>query len=133
MSGKTVLFAALCLLVSGSFINAQQPAPAPQQSSTGSPSADSQSTDSQSTGSPTTASPTMSVTVKVVNVPATVRDKHGKIISNLGKDDFVLEEDGRPQTIRYFAHDTDLPLTLGLLVDTSMSQRRVLEDERIGR
>jgi VWFA-related protein len=72
----------------------------------------------------------MSVTVKVVNVPATVRDKHGKIISNLGKDDFVLEEDGRPQTIRYFAHDTDLPLTLGLLVDTSMSQRRVLEDER---
>ena len=135
MSGKTVLFAALCLLVSGSFINAQQPGPtpatkqpaaaAPQQSSTGSPSADPQSTDSQSTGSPT-----MSVTVKVVNVPATVRDKHGKIISNLGKDDFVLEEDGRPQTIRYFAHDTDLPLTLGLLVDTSMSQRRVLEDER---
>ena len=73
---------------------------------------------------------TLSVTVKVVNVPATVRDKHGQIISNLAKDDFVLEEDGRPQTIRYFAHDTDLPLTLGLLVDTSMSQRRVLESER---
>jgi VWFA-related protein len=136
MSGKNVFFAALFLLVSGSFISAQQPAPtpdtkqpaaaAPQQSSTGSPS-----TGLQSTGSPTIGSPTtMSVTVKVVNVPATVRDKHGKIISNLGKDDFVLEEDGRPQTIRYFAHDTDLPLTLGLLVDTSMSQRRVLEDER---
>src|SRR5947209_20205447 len=73
---------------------------------------------------------TVSVTVKVVNVPATVRDKHGQIISNLSKDDFLLEEDGHPQTVRYFAHDKDLPLTLGLLVDTSQSQRRVLEDER---
>jgi VWFA-related protein len=73
---------------------------------------------------------TMKVTVKVVNVPTTVRDKHGKIVNNLSKDDFLLEEDGRPQTVRYFAHDTDLPLTLGLLVDTSLSQRRVLEQER---
>lgn len=72
----------------------------------------------------------MKVTVKVVNVPTTVRDKHGKIVNNLGKDDFLLEEDGRPQTLRYFVHDTNLPLTLGLLVDTSMSQRRVLEQER---
>ncbi|HZU31756.1 MAG TPA: hypothetical protein VFB79_11615, partial [Candidatus Angelobacter sp.] len=54
---------------------------------------------------------TLSVAVKVVNVPATVRDKHGKIIRDLTKDDFVLEEDGRPQTVRYFAHETDLPLT----------------------
>ena len=73
---------------------------------------------------------TMKVTVKVVNVPTTVRDKHGKIVNNLGKDDFLLEEDGHSQTVRYFAHDTDLPLTLGLLVDTSLSQRRVLEQER---
>jgi hypothetical protein len=48
----------------------------------------------------------------------------------LGKDDFVLEEDRRPQTITYFTRDTDLPLTLGLLVDTSESQRRVLDQER---
>ena len=74
--------------------------------------------------------PTISVNVKVVNVLATVRDKHGDIVSNLSKDDFVLEEDGRPQTIGYFARETDLPLTLGLLVDTSMSQRRVLDQER---
>ena len=66
-----------------------------------------------------------------MNVLATVRDKHGQIVNNLSKDDFKLEEDGRPQTIRYFAKDTDLPLTLGLLVDTSMSQRRVLEQERV--
>ena len=72
----------------------------------------------------------MSVQVKVVNVLATVRDKHGKIVNGLTKDDFTLTEDGRPQTIHYFARETDLPLTLGLLVDTSMSQRRVLGEER---
>ena len=74
--------------------------------------------------------PTITAEVKVVNVLATVRNKHGEIIRNLTKDDFALEEDGRPQTIRYFAQETDLPLTLGLLVDTSLSQRRVLEEER---
>jgi VWFA-related protein len=74
--------------------------------------------------------PQISVEVKVVNVLATVRDKHGQIVSNLGKDDFELEEDGRPQTIAYFTRETDLPLTLGLLVDTSESQRRVLDQER---
>ncbi len=75
--------------------------------------------------------PTFSSDVKVVNLLATVRDKHGQIVNTLTKDDFKLEEDGRPQTIRYFAKETDLPLTLGLLVDTSMSQRRVLEQERV--
>jgi VWFA-related protein len=74
--------------------------------------------------------PTYSVSVKVVSVLATVRDKHGNIINNLGKDDFALEEDGRPQTIKYFTRESDLPLSLGLLVDTSLSQRRVLEEER---
>src|SRR6476661_2719950 len=73
---------------------------------------------------------TYSVKVKVVNVPVTVRDKHGEIKRNLTKDDFLLEEDGHPQSIRYFSSETDLPLTLGLLVDTSLSQRRVLDDER---
>lgn len=74
--------------------------------------------------------PTFSTDVKVVNVFATVRDKDGKIIHDLTKDDFALEEDGHPQTIRYFAQQTDLPLTLGLLVDTSMSERRMLGTER---
>ncbi|MGO9124516.1 MAG: VWA domain-containing protein [Terriglobales bacterium] len=73
---------------------------------------------------------TMSVDVKVVTLLATVRDKHGQVVRNLAKDDFTLEEDGRPQTIRYFAKENNLPMKLGLLVDTSMSQRRVLEQER---
>ncbi len=74
--------------------------------------------------------PTYTANVKVVNVLATVRDKHGAIVRKLDRDDFALEEDGHPQAIRYFARETDLPLTLGLLVDTSMSQRRLIGQER---
>jgi VWFA-related protein len=74
--------------------------------------------------------PKIAVEVKVVNIFASVRDKHGALQANLGKDDFILEEDGKPQSITYFSKDTDLPLALGLLVDTSLSQRRVLDQER---
>jgi len=73
---------------------------------------------------------TLKVQVEEVNVLATVRDKHGKIVTNLSKDDFILEEDGRPQTIHYFSQENLRALTLGLLVDTSLSQRRVLDQER---
>jgi VWFA-related protein len=73
---------------------------------------------------------TIAVDVKVVTLPVTVRDKHGKIVRDLAKDDFALQEDGRPQTIKYFSQDANLPLTLGLLVDTSRSQSNVLEAER---
>ena len=74
--------------------------------------------------------PTFSTDVKVVNVLATVTDKKGAIVTDLTASDFLLDEDQRPQTLRYFARQSDLPLTLGLLVDTSMSQRRVLDAER---
>jgi VWFA-related protein len=74
--------------------------------------------------------PTFSADVKVVNLLATVRDKNGQIVHGLTKDDFLLDEDGRPQTISYFSRETDLPLTLGLLVDTSGSERREIPDER---
>ena len=74
--------------------------------------------------------PKIAVEVKTVSVLATVRDKHGKIVPDLTKDAFELEEDGKPQTIDYFAKESDLPLRLALLVDTSLSQRRVLEQER---
>lgn len=73
---------------------------------------------------------TFTADVKVVNVFATVRDKQGHIVRALTKDDFTLHEDGRPQTIRYFSSESNLPLTLGLLVDTSLSQSRVLGQER---
>src|SRR5579859_6779977 len=73
---------------------------------------------------------TFSTDVKVVNVLATVRNKQGQIVRNLSKEEFTLSEDGRTQTIRYFSQLTDLPLTLGMLIDTSGSQRRVLGAER---
>jgi len=88
------------------------------------------STEANGASSDSKPATTIAVKVKVVNVLATVRDKHGKIIDDLSKDDFVLEEDGRPQAIHYFTKESDLPLTLGLLVDTSLSQRRVLPEER---
>lgn len=74
--------------------------------------------------------PPISVEVKMVSLLATVRDKHGHLINNLTKDDFTVEQDGHAQKITYFAQESNVPLTLGLLVDTSMSQRRVLDQER---
>src|SRR5258708_36087317 len=70
---------------------------------------------------------TFSTDVKVVNLFTTVLGKKGEIIRDLAKEDFLLSENGRPQSIRYFSRESDLPLTLGLMVDTSMSQRRVLD------
>src|SRR6202171_4210187 len=76
------------------------------------------------------AAASIAVDVKEVTLPVTVRDKHGKIVRDLTKDDFTLQEDGRQQTIRYFSQEANLPLTLGLLVDTSRSQTNVLDAER---
>ncbi len=84
----------------------------------------------QQSGASAASDAQFSTDVKVVTVLATVHDKQGKIVSNLTKDDFDLSDEGRPQTIRYFSRETDLPLTLGLLVDTSLSQRLVLNEER---
>jgi VWFA-related protein len=74
--------------------------------------------------------PTHKVDVRAVNVLATVRDRKGHIVGNLTKDDFILEENGKQQEIRFFSRQTDLPLTIGLLIDTSESQRNLIEDER---
>lgn len=67
--------------------------------------------------------------VKVVNLYATVRDKKDQIVRDLTKEDFLLSEEGRAQTIRYFSAESNLPLTVGILIDTSGSTRLVLPDE----
>lgn len=120
--GRLKLFAAICLfMVAGSIARAQSqgpitppppkavPAPAPPQNQ-----------------------PTAKISqhVNVVALYVTVRDKHGKIVTDLNQQDFTVTEDGHPQKITAFYRATDLPLTLGLLVDTSLSQRNVLDDER---
>ena len=74
--------------------------------------------------------PIFSADVKVVNVLATVRTRKNEIVRELTKDDFLLSENGRPQSIRYFSRESELPLTVGLMIDTSMSQQRVLDSER---
>jgi VWFA-related protein len=73
---------------------------------------------------------TIRVDVNVVNILATVRDKKERLVNSLTKDDFQLEENGVPQKITYFSQQTDLPLTIGLLVDTSVSQERLIDVER---
>ena len=73
---------------------------------------------------------TIKVDVDIVNILASVRDKRGALVSNLEKNDFTVLEDGKPQDIKYFAKETDLPLTIGLLVDVSGSQRNLIDIER---
>ena len=73
---------------------------------------------------------TFTAGIDVVNLFATVRDKQGQVLRDLNKEDFLLQEDRRPQVIRYFSKESDLPLKLGLLVDVSGSQRRLIPDER---
>ena len=76
------------------------------------------------------APPSITVDVSLVNILASVHDKHGGLIGNLTKDDFTVLEDGKPQTIKYFTRETDLPLTIGLLIDVSASQRNLLDIEK---
>src|ERR1700733_4493080 len=108
-----------CLVASlllASFLHAQQKTTPPEQT--------------PASPAPSSTTPTLSVDARLVNLPVVVRDKKGALIQNLTKDDFILQVDGKPQTIRYFDKDTNLPLTLGLLVDTSLSQRQVIDEER---
>ncbi len=73
--------------------------------------------------------PTISVDAKLVVVPAVVYDKKG-LVTTLTQNDFAITVDGKPQTVRYFDRDTDVPLTVGLLVDVSRSQSTVIDDEQ---
>jgi VWFA-related protein len=70
------------------------------------------------------------VDVNVVNVLCTVSDKRGALLTDLRKEDFEIRENGRKQEIRYFARDTDLPLTIAMLMDVSGSVRQAIEAER---
>jgi len=73
---------------------------------------------------------TLKVNVNVVQLFFNVKDKKGALIPNLTKDSFQVLEDGTPQTIKYFAAESNLPLTLGILIDSSGSQARVLDMEK---
>jgi VWFA-related protein len=100
-----------------------QPAPANQQKAQQKPS-DQASDDSQG---PIT---TLKTNVNVVQLFFNVKDKHGMLIPNLTKEDFDVAEDGKPQTIKYFTAESNLPLTLGIMIDSSGSQRNVIDMEK---
>src|SRR5579863_7583209 len=70
------------------------------------------------------------VDVDVVNVLCTVHDRKGVLVKDLDKQNFTIREDGKPQQVRYCARESDLPLTLGLLVDVSGSVRRLVQAEK---
>ncbi|MBI5083529.1 MAG: VWA domain-containing protein [Acidobacteria bacterium] len=74
--------------------------------------------------------PTIKVDVDLVNIFFSVRDKKGAYLPSLTKDDLDLYEDGKRQELKFFSRETDLPLTIGLLVDVSRSQEALIEEER---
>ncbi len=73
---------------------------------------------------------TIKVGVDLVNVLFTVTDNKGRLVSGLGPEDFIVEEDGERQEIQHFARENELPLTIALLVDTSPSVRPVFDEEQ---
>ena len=73
---------------------------------------------------------TLKVQAREVLLPVVVVDKHGALVTNLTAKDFTLSEDGRPQTIKSFTSQSNLPFRLGLLVDTSRSVYSAMDSER---
>jgi Ca-activated chloride channel family protein len=73
---------------------------------------------------------TLSVKTSIVAVTALVRDKDGVLARNLTREDFTVKEDGKTQKVRYFDKDNDLPLRIGLMVDTSGSQSQYFAEQQ---
>jgi VWFA-related protein len=70
------------------------------------------------------------VAVDLVNVNFSATDSRGRMITGLKEEDFIVEEDGKPQTVTLFAREQELPLTLGILLDVSPSVASVFEEEK---
>lgn len=122
-----VLFIALC---AGSLLIAQQPQ-SPQ-----TPQASPPSTTPPAAGQPQQQEPpqkspqTIRTQVNLVDVLFTVLDRRNKLVSNLEKPDFQVFDDNVAQDIRYFSKQSDLPLRIGMLMDTSNSIRDRLRFEQ---
>jgi len=70
------------------------------------------------------------VDVDLVNILCNVYDKRGALVNDLNRDDFEVRENGKQEQLRYFARETNLPLTVGLLIDVSGSVRQFVEVEK---
>ncbi|MGH9560018.1 MAG: VWA domain-containing protein [Terracidiphilus sp.] len=73
--------------------------------------------------------PTFHVNVKLVSIFVNVTDKNGALVGGLGKDDFAIYEDNRPQQIAVFEKQSELPLNISLAIDTSGSVRKDMDQE----
>jgi VWFA-related protein len=73
---------------------------------------------------------TVKVGVDLVNVLFTVTDRKGNLVPGMTRQDFLVEEDGKKQDIQFFSRENELPLTLGLLIDTSPSVAPTFDQER---
>ncbi len=113
--------------VSAAQQNTSQGTPGQQQAAPSQSAPGQASQNSQDSQQPTE---TLKVNVNVVQLFFNVKDKHGALIPNLTKDDFSIAEDGKPQTIKYFTAETNLPLTIGMMIDSSGSQRNVIDMEK---
>ena len=111
------------------FAMAQQP-PAQQTALSQPPATQDQKPQGQKSEDSQEPTETLKVNVNVVQLFFNVKDKHGALIPNLTKDDFEIKEDSTPQTIKYFTAETNLPLTLGIMIDASGSQRNVIDMEK---
>jgi VWFA-related protein len=132
LAAASILFFLAALLPAGPAAVAQNPAsstPAASPAGAQAPAAQNPS-DAQKPDEDQGPAGTVKVSVNVVGLFFNVKDKHGALMPNLTKDDFEVLEDGAPQTIKYFAAESNLPLTLGILIDSSGSQLRVLDMEK---
>jgi Ca-activated chloride channel family protein len=127
MRGGLIFAVAAALLLTAVSDRAQQSTPntAPQQQGVPPP----KSPAPQSESSPQNQGKITQV-VNLVDVLFTVLNRRNKLVPDLGKDDFKISDDKSPQTIRYFSKQTDLPLRIGLLMDTSNSIRDRLKFEQ---
>jgi VWFA-related protein len=127
-----VVLAGLCLMLAPCFAQqAPQPSPKPGSASQAKPAdAAAGQTAAGQAGDDQNPRETLKINVNVVQLFFNVKDKKGTLIPNLGKDDFEIAEDGKGQTIKYFTAESNLPLTLGILIDSSGSQQRVLDMEK---
>jgi len=130
LSGFSRFFAALVAAILIFLAAVSSTLSASAQSSTTSAASAQKPADPQNSADDQGPAGTVKVNVNVVGLFFNVKDKHGALIPNLTKDDFQVLEDGTPQTIKYFAAESNLPLTLGILIDSSGSQLRVLDMEK---
>ena len=128
------VLALAALFLASPFMIAQQAAPEQPSAESAAPGqqpvAPSQKPGGQQSDDSQEPTETLKVNVNVVQLFFNVKDKHGALIPNLTKADFEVNEDGKPQTIKYFTAETNLPLTLGIMIDASGSQRNVIDMEK---